>query len=115
MHDQTVHLRRLVCAFVVHKPPKIGLLSLRPIFDGSLLTLPEFLAAKKASRYEAFHFHHSDNLLLCFRYKTATRRTVEMSGKSTGDSERHGGRDAGILQKKSRVRNRVLSKSREAG
>ena len=78
---------------------------------------PESLGRKKASRYEAFHFHHSDNLflLLCFRYKTATCRTIEMSGKSTGDSERHGGRDAGILQKKSRVGNRVLSKSREAG
>ena len=77
-----------------------------------LLALSWILGQEK----KAFHFHHSDKLfLLCFRYKTATRRTIEMSGKSTGDSERHGGRDAGILQKKSRVRNRVLSKSREAG
>ena len=29
--DQTVRMRRLVCTFVVRKPPKIGFLVLRPI------------------------------------------------------------------------------------
>ena len=29
--DQTEHMRRLVCTFVVFKPPKTGFLALRPI------------------------------------------------------------------------------------
>ena len=30
--DQSASMRRLVCAFVVRKPPKTGFLALRPIF-----------------------------------------------------------------------------------
>ena len=29
--DQTARMRRLVCVFVVHKPPKTGFLTTRPI------------------------------------------------------------------------------------
>ena len=31
--DQSARMRRLVCAFVVHKPPKIGFLASRPIYS----------------------------------------------------------------------------------
>ena len=34
--DQTEHMRRLVCAFVVHKPPKTGFLASRPKQCGTL-------------------------------------------------------------------------------
>ena len=30
--DQTARMRRLVCAFVVHNPPKTGFLATRPIW-----------------------------------------------------------------------------------
>ena len=31
--DQSARMRRLVCAFVVRKPPKTGFLASRPIYD----------------------------------------------------------------------------------
>ena len=34
--DQTAHMRRLVCAFVVRKPPKTGFLTTRPNYNNAI-------------------------------------------------------------------------------